>query len=203
MTADTWTILGVLVAILGVLVAGFVAIWKGFSERSDRMEKRLGERGARMEEQLGERGARMEERLGARITRVETRVTGALRDFMREVRDDIKAILSRLPLPEATKTSPLRLTDFGKTLSDGIAGAEWANRIADEVASQVAGMEPYEIHEFSFAYVEDDLNPSDSEEKAMRRTAYEQGARMKQILRVLAIELRDKLLARVSLEPPR
>ena len=80
MTADTWTILGVLVAILGVLVAGFVAIWKGFSERSDRMEKRLGERGARMEEQLG-----------ARITRVETRVTGALRDFMREIRTILEA----------------------------------------------------------------------------------------------------------------
>ena len=95
MTADTWTI-------LGVLVAGFVAIWKGFSERSDRMEKRLGERGARMEERLGERGARMEEQLGARITRVEeqlgaritrveTRVTGALRDFMREVRTILEA----------------------------------------------------------------------------------------------------------------
>ena len=39
MTVDTW-------AILGVLVAGFVAIWKGFSERSDRMATRLGERGA-------------------------------------------------------------------------------------------------------------------------------------------------------------
>ena len=39
------------------------------------------------------------------------------KDFMKEVRDDIKTILSRLQTPEATRSSPLRLTDFGKDLS--------------------------------------------------------------------------------------
>ena len=60
----------------------------------------------------------------------------------------------------------------------------------------------YEIQEFSFDYVENELTPSEDERKAMRRTAYEQGARMEQIRRVLAIELRDKLLERAGLEAP-
>ena len=62
----------------------------------------------------------------------------SFKEFMQEVRDDIKTILSRLPPSEATRTSPLRLTEFGKALSAGISGAEWAGRIADSVASQVA-----------------------------------------------------------------
>lgn len=63
-------------------------------------------------------------------------------------------------------------------------------------------MEAYEIQEFSFAYVENRLTPSEREMKAMQRTAYEQGVRMKQIRRVLAIELRDKLLARMDWQAP-
>ena len=126
----------------------------------------------------------------------------SFKEFMQEVRDDIKTILSRLPPAEATRTSPLRLTDFGRALSAGIAGPEWADRIADMVADQVVGMEAYEIQEFSFGYVENDLSPTEEERRAMRRTAYEQGARIEQVRRVLAIELRDKLLTRASLEPP-
>lgn len=126
----------------------------------------------------------------------------SFKEFMQEVRNDIKTILSRLPAPEATGASPLRLTAFGKELSDGISGVQWAARIADAVADQVVGMEAYEIQEFSFAYVKNDLNPSEAEQRAIRRTAYEQSARIEQIHRVLAIELRDKLLARASLKAP-
>lgn len=45
-----------------------------------------------------------------------------LAEFVREIREDIKTILSRLPPPEATGSSPLQLTDFGKALSSGIDG---------------------------------------------------------------------------------
>ena len=124
------------------------------------------------------------------------------REIVAEIREDIKKIFRRLPVQEITGASPLRLTDFGRALSDGIAGAEWATRIADAVAPQITGMEAYDIQEFSFAYVENDLAPSDDERKAMRRTAYEQGARMEQIRRVLAIELRDKLLELAGLGAP-
>ena len=59
---------------------------------------------------------------------------------------------------------------------------------------QIENMDEYEIQEFAFQYVENDLEPSGDRLAAMRRTAYEKAAAMKQIRRVLAIELRDRLL---------
>ena len=41
----------------------------------------------------------------------------AFKDFMKEIRQDIKKILERLPQRTIESTSPLRLTDLGKKIS--------------------------------------------------------------------------------------
>ena len=125
-----------------------------------------------------------------------------IRQVLDEIRGDIKKIFLRLGRAEATGGSPLRLTDYGRELLAGINGKGWAIRLASALEERVGGMEAYEIQDFCFAYVEDDLDPSEEEQAVMRRTAYEKAARMKQVRRVLAIELRDRLLELSGLETP-
>ena len=122
------------------------------------------------------------------------------RTILDEIRGDIKKIFHRLGQAETTFQSPLRLTDYGRELLAGIGGEPWAARLATTLRRKVEGMEAYEIHEFCFEYVANDLDPSDDEQVAMRRTAYEKGAEMEQIQRVLAIELRDRLLTMTNHE---
>ena len=122
------------------------------------------------------------------------------RKRFRTILDDIKKIFHRLGQVETTFQSPLRLTDYGRELLAGIGGEPWATRLATTLRRKVEGMEAYEIHEFCFEYVANDLDPSDDEQVAMRRTAYEKGAEMEQIQRVLAIELRDRLLTMTNQE---
>ena len=125
-----------------------------------------------------------------------------IRQILDEIRGDIKAIFRRLGRAEALGTSPLRLTDYGRELLSGIGGEPWAVQLATELRDQVEGMEAYEIQEFAFAFVQNDLKPSEEQRAAMRRTAYEKAAQMEQIQRVLAIELRDRLLGYAGLEAP-
>ncbi len=132
------------------------------------------------------------------ITEDRTRV----RTILDEIRGDIKKMFHSLGQAEAVPQSPLRLTDYGRELLAGIGGEPWAARLATALKDGVQGMEAYEIQEFCFDYVENKLEPSDDEQAAMRRTAYEKGARMAQVQRVLALELRDRLLRMTGQEAP-
>ena len=125
-----------------------------------------------------------------------------IRQVLDEIRDDIKRIFLRIGRTEATGGSPLRLTDYGRELLTGIDGKGWAIRLATTLEERVVGMEAYEIQDFCYGYVANDLNPSEEEQAAMRRTAYEKAARMEQVRRVLAIELRDRLLELSGQEAP-
>ena len=69
----------------------------------------------------------------------------------------------------------------------------WARQTA-------AGLEPeateaFEIYEFAKGYVEDDSHFSDEFKRQMHRSAYENNLGVEHIRVVLAIELRDALLA--------
>ena len=67
-----------------------------------------------------------------------------LGEFMSEIRDDIKNILTRLPPVAVVGGSPLRLTDLGRSISDTLKAAEWAARIAGDVKDRIDGKQPYE-----------------------------------------------------------
>lgn len=125
------------------------------------------------------------------------------KEFMREIKDKIDKIFSRLPPVVATGQSPIRLTDLGKAISKELDASAWANRIADTVQDRVKGKEAYDIQHFSFEYVDNDDKYTDKERSMIRRIAYENGVSEEQVRRVLGIELRDKLLAKMSMDTPR
>ena len=124
-----------------------------------------------------------------------------LAELAKEIRDDIKKILGRLPATIAEGQSPLRLNDLGKAVSKEIAARTWADRLIPTVAKRLEGNEAFEIQDFCFLYVTD-LEYSEEEARAIKKSAYDNAISVEQVRRVLAIELRDKLLAIADLDAP-
>ena len=97
--------------------------------------------------------------------------------------------------------SPIRLSDFGESISEEIAAQMWAARISSALKEKITGMDAYEIQVFCFDYVEKTNHYSDEEQRVIREIAYRRGIKVEAVRRVLAIELRDKLLEHAGLEP--
>ena len=114
---------------------------------------------------------------------------------MKEVRDDIKEILGRLPSPTVTDASPLQLTDCGKSISERLGAVALAQGLAPRLQAQIEGQTPYEIQEKFFDYVRHEYEPPDEVETRIKTCAYDHGIKRGQVLDVLAVELRDMLLA--------
>ncbi len=111
-----------------------------------------------------------------------------------EIREDVKLLLRSLR-SEMSPGSPLRLTDLGREMSEMIGGKEWGMTIAASVDYQAEGKEPYEIQEFSSNYVHNKMPLTDEERAKIQACAYQHGVTEAQVKNVLAIELRDALLA--------
>ena len=122
-------------------------------------------------------------------------VRASFEEFMKEVRDDIKEILGRLPSPTVTDASPLQLTDCGKSISERLGAVALAQGLAPRLQAQIEGKTPYEIREKCFDYVRHEYEPPDEVETRIKTCAYDHGIKRGQVLDVLAVELRDMLLA--------
>ena len=69
------------------------------------------------------------------------------------------------------------------------------------LVDQVVDAPAYDIQELAFKYVED-FTPDGAMESRIKQCAYENGLKRKQVLDVLAIELRDRLLRLRQMDPP-
>ena len=172
MTGEMWGGVAAFVA----LSAGLLAIWKNLGGRTDKVETRT-----------GERIDRVERRLGARIQRSEGRLMDAIRNLT--------------PGGGVAKpASPLVLTDLGKEVSVALGAEEWAGKLAGTLVEQ-AGERDYEIQDFAFEYVEG-ADFTDVQQGRIRQVAYQHGLNEYSVRRVLAIELRDRLLTIAGKTPP-
>ena len=134
----------------------------------------------------------------------------AFKAFMASIKQDIEKIHSRiddifgkLGGPATLKTSsPITLTELGQSVSETLGATAWAVARANELSPRVAGAVAYDIQVFAFEYVEKDAVFDAAMEEAIKQCAYEYGLRRKQVLDVLAIELRDRLLRLGQLDPP-
>ena len=62
-----------------------------------------------------------------------------LRDFMKEIRDDIKKIFERLPSPTLSENSPLQLNALGQSISGKLRARTWAETGREAVGGHCAG----------------------------------------------------------------
>ena len=119
--------------------------------------------------------------------------------FMSEIRSDIKQIFKNLSPSVISSGSPLQLTDLGKRVSDIINGTALADSLVGKLREEAAGKLPYEIQEMAKRYVHEDWKLPADIRRAIMSAAYENGLKREQVLDVIAIELRDKLLQEENL----
>lgn len=121
--------------------------------------------------------------------------------FMAEIREDVKKLLRRTGTAAVAGASPLRLTDLGNTIASELDTTSWAKRTAEGYRDLTEGKRPYEIQEFCFEYVSsDEFRPSDDFTVAIKTCAYDHGIDNDQVRTVLAIALRDELLATAAVQ---
>ena len=118
-----------------------------------------------------------------------------IRSELRKVHDRIDEIFGRLPAVEIGGEGPLRLTGLGLRISERLGAGALADELVPSLRARVAGMSPCEVQELCFEYTAEEYQPAANLEDRIRTCAYENGVKRHQVLRVLAIELRDRLLA--------
>ena len=114
------------------------------------------------------------------------------KEFMKEVREDLKKILQRLPEQTTASGSPVTLTDYGKTIAEDLGAQAWAEKLAPTLLPTVVGTRAFQVDEFARDHVTDDL--SDDWRVRVAECAYEHGLKRDQVLAVLRVVLRDELL---------
>lgn len=115
-----------------------------------------------------------------------------IKEFMKEIREDVKEIFDRLPPRAVTTESPLRLTDLGERIAVHLQARSWAGSLAPTLSDEVGGKQPFQIDEFANAYVHEMLD--DDWNVKVASCAYEFGIDKDGVLSVLRIVLRDALL---------
>ena len=119
-----------------------------------------------------------------------------IREDITEIREDIKKLLRRTPTVAVSSGSPLGLTDVGKTVAAELDASSWAKQTAEGLRDRAGGEPPYEIQELCFDYVRSDVfQPPEDFSVAMKTSAYDHGIDEDQVRAVLAIVLRDVLVA--------
>ena len=123
----------------------------------------------------------------------------SFKEFMSEVRADIKLILTRLPPTPTTSASPIRLTDLGEHISNSIDAKNWAIKTAQELVGETNDMDAFEIQDFSFKHAKV-FDPDEALLGKMRETAFESGIDLSGVRNVLGVVLRDELLQMNNLQ---
>ena len=132
--------------------------------------------------------------LGEWVGRVNTDQT-TFKDFMKEMRADIKEILLRLSsTPTATSASPIQLTEFGQEISHELKVKEWVPTQAEVLLERARGMQEHEVYDLCMDHVQSRTDEEKTLRDAIRASAYQHGIDVAQVQRVYVIELRDALL---------
>lgn len=97
--------------------------------------------------------------------------------------------------------SPMRLNNFGKSISEEVGGKEWAKGIANEHIHKFQKAQPYDIQRFAFGFAQN-FDPSEEMLTNMKTVAWEKGIPIELILRVLSLDLRDAMLDLLGMNPP-
>ena len=90
--------------------------------------------------------------------------------------------------------SPLMLTELGKRVAKFLESKDILQNMEPFPSDRIHEKQPYEIHDICFDYVQNKLQPSPEMKVAIRSCAYENGVKYDDVLEVMAIELRDRLL---------
>ena len=113
---------------------------------------------------------------------------------IKEVKADIKGIFARLPSALDEGKSPRSLTELGKKAAVVLGAEKWADDVVAKTWQSYRGLEEFEIYEKAREYVDRSLTLE--MQRLVAKTAYEFALDKDSMERVLAIVLRDTILAK-------
>lgn len=113
---------------------------------------------------------------------------------LKEIHDDIKRIFQAMPRPAAEGQSPVKLTDFGQTISEWASVADWAKDQAGSLVENARGKEEFEIFEDCGAHINHMFKHNLEFQKRVRAAAYQHATDVNNVKTVYQVELRDRIL---------
>ena len=126
-------------------------------------------------------------------SRVDTDLI-SLKEVTKQIQEDIKKILLRLPEMPVKSGSPVQLTDFGEKIAESLEAEKWASELAEPLLGEISEKQPFQVDEFCIEYVKTKL--TEDLEKRVAACAYEFGIDKEGVRSVLRVVLRDELLGR-------
>lgn len=122
-------------------------------------------------------------------------------NFMDEMRKKFDDILERTRATTVQNASPKKLTELGQSVSEIIDASNWAEERANELTDEVAGMSAYDIQSHAFQYAKKYRYEEDMDAR-IKQCAFEKGIDRDDVIDVLGIKLRDRLLSLHRLPVP-
>ena len=106
--------------------------------------------------------------------------------------------------PTLQTTSPISLTEKGVSIASTIDSHDIARKHLETINNSIKkDANPYEIQEACFTFAQNDLLKLLDEAKVdkIQAEAFEQGMELKEILKIIAVVIRDKILNKRGHEP--
>ncbi|MCY4131331.1 MAG: hypothetical protein OXF39_01645 [Nitrospira sp.] len=120
------------------------------------------------------------------------------REFMEEVKNDIKELLRRLPPVTTTGESPIELTDLGKKVVTMLQPDQWIEKYASQRLPCTVSMSLYQIQKDAFEFAEQELLIQIQKDapdlvKTIENCAFHHGISVSEVMKALGVVLRDKI----------
>ena len=115
------------------------------------------------------------------------------KDFIKEIREDIKKILRRLPSSTTAGARPIRLTSLGKSIAGEIDADGWADTLVTHLKTEIVASRSMRFKSFPMDYAQA-TEPPPERLLQVYSAAYRHGVDVSEVRRVLGVVLRDKLL---------
>ena len=125
---------------------------------------------------------------------------GEVREELGKIREDINQIFRAFPPDTVKRTSPIQLTDLGKKVSEETQASPWAKQTAPALTAQNRNKGHYDIQEFCLDYVKKESVLSNEMDRRVKSSAYKNGIDKEQVLRVLAVELRNAIFEQLNMD---
>ncbi len=121
---------------------------------------------------------------------------GGMNEWKKAVNDKLEDIFERLPPKAVAGTSPLALTEFGKSISKELDAESWAKKeVKKEPFFSLQRKPEYEIHRFCADYIRQrKFSDADNFRSKMLSCAYNHGTTINEVEDALAVVLRDAVL---------
>lgn len=170
-----WILPGLVLALIGVLVLiAKVFMWAGgVNANQSSFARSL---------------KRVEERFENDIKRIENNI--------KELQMDLHNLnMSFAASKTVVSKSPFHLSEVGQKVSTALDVPAMADRLVPVIRPRAKGKLAYDIQELCFNFARSEYEPSPEIDARIKEYAYENALSRYEVLDVLAIELRDRLLA--------